>query len=81
MKTRLLVIIGLTMILAMIIVSFALYGHGNFLELGLPHIEYGTIDYVKIGYDASLNDFKLKLGEKNMVLVQNSDRDHQNLSM
>lgn len=76
MKTRLLIIIGLVgismiVISLLMIVSFSLYGDGNFLELGLPHTEYGTIDYVKIGYDASLNDFKSKLGEKNIQYTSN----------
>lgn len=67
MKTKLLIpIIAGVIIGSFMVVSFSLYETMNFFELTLPHNEYGQIDYVKIGYTASENDFKKKLDEKNI---------------
>ncbi len=47
--------------------SSLFYGTENFLGIGLPYTEHGLVDYEKIGYDASLNEFKAKLDEKNIL--------------
>lgn len=70
MKTRIIItgsiiaVVGLLML-----VSLSLYDSLNFFELGLPHNRYGQIDYEKIGYDKSLDDFARKLDEKNISYV------------
>ena len=77
MKTRFLIIIVVVCTLGLLTaVSFSFYGTVNFLGLGLPYTEYG-IDYVQLGYDASLNDFKSKLNEKNIQYDPDNLSRHQ----
>lgn len=67
MKTRLKITIIISMVIgSLLVISFSLYNTVNFLETTLPHNKYGQIDYEKIGYTASLNDFKNKLNEKDL---------------
>lgn len=68
MKTRYknILFFGITGVAVFFGLSFLLFETINPVELTLPRTEYGTIDYVKIGYDASLNDFKSKLDEQNI---------------
>lgn len=67
MKTRFLIIVGIIVAVAVFFgLSFLLYGTINPAELTLPRTEYGTIDYVSLGYDASKVDFKNKIALKNI---------------
>lgn len=69
MKTRVFVILGIALAVLglLMLVSLLLYDNLNFLEVGLPHNKYGQIDYEKIGYQKSLDDFARKLDEKNIL--------------
>ena len=66
MKTRFLIATVVSG-LGLLVVSSLFYGTANFFGIGLPYTEYGLVDYEKIGYDASLNDFKTKLNEKDIL--------------
>lgn len=72
MKTRLLVIFVASGFGLLVVVSSLFYGDVNFFGIGLPHTEYGLVYYEKIGYNASLNDFKTKLYEKNILYTLDS---------
>lgn len=57
---------GISGIAIFLAVIFLFYDTINPLDLALPRTEYGTIDYVKIGHDASKRDFEFKLALSNI---------------
>ncbi len=72
MKTRTVIPIIICIIIGVFMtISFSLDDPFNFFELTLPHNEYSRIDYEKLGYDASDNDFKQKLDSKNIQYTLN----------
>ena len=72
MKTRYknILFFGTAAIAVLFGLSFLLYDTINPAELALPHTEYGTIDYVSIGYDASKIDFENKISSRNIQYTQ-----------
>ncbi|MEX0862329.1 hypothetical protein [Nitrosopumilus sp.] len=67
MKTRFLIIgIVLAVLGSLMLVSLLLHDNLNFLEMSLPHNKYGLINYEKIGYQTSFDDFASKLNEKDI---------------
>ncbi|QMU55025.1 MAG: hypothetical protein GKS07_09130 [Nitrosopumilus sp.] len=68
MKTRVLIIVAIVSGFGLLAVaSYSFYGTANFLGIGLPYTEHGYIDFENIGYTASLNDFRTKLYEKDVL--------------
>ena len=67
MKTKLLIAAVVSGLGLLVAGSSLFYGTVNFLGIGLPYTEYGLVYHEKIGYDASLNDFKAKLDEKDIL--------------
>ena len=67
MKARILIVIGVSGFGLLVIASSLFYGTANFFGIGLPYTDYGLIDYEKMGYHVSLNDFETKLDEKGIL--------------
>ena len=66
-KINLLVVMVVSGFVLLTVASYSFHGTVNFLRIGLPYTEHGLIDYENIGYRASLNDFKTKLDEKDIL--------------